>query len=136
MSGLNKKIKKAQVRIVRKAPNIVRKMTNVAANYFKVAVFRSGGYDVQPSSINGGRWAQRKKRRTGRLMVKTGRARRSIVGNARGKVGVVSSAVSYVAHHQKGSGNLPIRKIMGPSRILNRKFDKMLRKEIQKAFEK
>lgn len=136
MSGLNKKIKKAQVRIIRKSPDLVRTMTNVAANYFKVAVFRGQGYDVQPSSVNGGRWAPRKKKRVGRLMVKTGRARRSITANSRGKVGVVSSMVPYVAFHQKGAGSLPIRKMIGPSRILNRKFDKMIRKQLQKAFEK
>ena len=129
--GLNKKIRKAQKNVMRQAPQLVRSMTNDAATYFKVNVFRNEGYDVQPM---GGRWAKRKVKRVGRLMVKSGRLRRSITPNARGKIGVVSSSVPYAAYHQKGEGGLPIRKIMGESKILNRKFDKKIRKALKKAF--
>lgn len=136
MRLLNDKIRKAQRRIIRDAPKLVRSMTNDAATYFKVNVFRGEGFDVQPTSVNGGRWKKRKGKRSGRLLVKSGRLRRSITANSRGKVGVVETRVSYGAIHNEGKGKMPMRKFMGASKILNRKFDKKIRKSLKNAFER
>ena len=130
MKTLSQKIRKAQRRFVIEAPKLVRSMTNDAATFFKADVFRDEGADVNP----GGRWKPRKKKRTGRLMVKTGRLRRSIVANARGKVGIITSNVPYAKYHQDGTGSLPQRKFMGESRKLNRKFDAKIRRALRKAF--
>ena len=131
MRTLSQKIARTQRIIVKQAPALVRSMTNDAAAYFKKDVWRDEGFDIQPS----GRWPKRKKQRTGRLMVKSGRLVKSIVANSRGNVGVVSSSVPYAWYHQNGTSRLPQRKIMGESRKLNRIFDRKIKRAIQRAFE-
>lgn len=136
MRTLSQKIRRAQRNFIKEAPKLVRLMTNDAETFFRVDVWRDKGFDVNP----GGRWKPRKKKRVGRLMVKTGNLRSSIVANARGKVGVVTSdvrskkGVNYGKIHQEGIGRMPQRKFMGESKKLNRKFDQKIKRALRKAF--
>ena len=134
MRTLTDKLEQTQKRFTSSVPALVTSMTNDAATFFKTEVFNNQGVDVQPS----GRWANRKKetkRTTGKkVLVLTGRLRRSIIANARGKVGIVSSAVPYGQYHMTGTDKMPQRKFMGESRTLNRKFKKKILIYINKAF--
>jgi phage gpG-like protein len=132
MKTLSDKLRISAKRIERGAPELVRQMTEEATTYFKVNVWRGEGYDVNP----GGRWKPRKKPKPKRLMTDTGRLRKSIKGNSRGKIGIVSTDVPYGRYHNDGAGKLPQRKFMGESRILNRKFRKRINKFIQRSLEK
>lgn len=122
------------------APRLVRSMTNDAATYFKTFVWNKEGYDVQPTQVNGGRWKRRKKETKKTLgkktLVSSGRLRKSLVANARGKMGVVSTSVPYGRFHMEGTDKMPMRKFMGESDILNKKFEKKILKTIQRVLEK
>ena len=140
MKTLSDKLLRAQIQWKGEVPKLVRSMTNDAATYFKTLVFNRDGYDVQPTSVNGGRWKKRKKetkKTIGKqLLVNTGRMRRSITANARGNVGVVSTTVPYAQYHMEGTKDMPQRKFMGDSRILNGKFELKINRVLNRVFEK
>lgn len=137
---LSEHIAVGQANFIRSTPALIRRMTIYAVKYFKQENFRNQGKDVNPA----GRWAPRKKFKKTRRPVlisegygaQSGKMRRSIIGKARGVEGVVSSNVSYMQYHQKGTPKMVQRKVLGQSPVLDKVFDKMILKQIVKSYEK
>jgi len=136
MMTISEKIARGQKRFVDGAPKLVREMTQQATRYFKTDVFRKEGFDVHPNK----RWSKRvneEKRTTSILIgeIRGGKMRRSIRGSSSGIVGVVQTDVPYARWHQEGTPNMTMRKFLGESEILNRKFDKKILNHIRKSLE-
>jgi phage gpG-like protein len=136
MKTLSDKLARTQIRWKAEVPKLVRSMTNDAATYFKTLVFNREGFDVQPQ----GRWKKRKKETKKtigkKILVSSGRMRRSITANSRGNVGVISTNVPYAQYHMEGTKNMPQRKFMGDSRILNGKFELKINRVLNRVFER
>jgi phage gpG-like protein len=102
---------------------LLRDMAITARDFFKVDVFEAQGF------IDGGvkRWPPRKKEkkkdRGRKILVKTGKGRRSIRSRvmSANTARVMAHAV-YMGYHNRGDKPQPKRQFMGDSRELNKKL--------------
>lgn len=109
----------------------MKKIANQSVNFFKVDNFEASGFIDQ--GVN--RWEPRKKKRHGRILVKTGKGRQSIrtYGVSARKI-TIKAGVKYMKYHNDGvKGRLPQRKFMGNSKKLNKKNIDLLIESIDKV---
>jgi phage gpG-like protein len=141
MKTLSDKLRLSQREIKKGIPTLMRQMTNEAETFFKDDVFNNVGNDVQPKGVNGGRWKNRKNPfKKGKLndkpiLTDTNRLRHSIKGRSRGNVGIIQTDVEYARFHNEGIGRMPMRKFMGNSNKLNKKFEKRILRFLRRKLE-
>ena len=141
--GLTKKIFLSQKR---RLPIV---LGNIAKNFFLEA-FRKGGF----TDVGFKRWKQRRKRlgrgrtsptlKEAATLVQSGKVKRSIrVRPATFRITRIFTNVVYAAIHNfglqglafgKASFKMPEREFMGKSKVLERKLERRILKEIDKAF--
>ncbi len=74
-------------------------------------------------------------RRTKPILVRTGRMQRSIrITQLSFNRSVIATDVPYAKYHNKGTKNIPKRKFMGRSRNLNKRVERLIKKELKKIF--
>ena len=115
------------------------KIGNIAKNHY-VKSFRDQGFTDEKLNP----WASRKrpsrsdKRNRGNraILIKSGQLRRSIrVGRATfNRIEVGSYGIKYARFHNRGEGNLPVRKFVGSSQVMNQKIIMKIRKEVKDIF--
>lgn len=111
---------------------------NIAKNHY-LKSFRDGGFT--DSTFNP--WEKRKtknssdrRNRANRaILVDSGALARSIrVGRATwNTIEVGSYGIPYASYHNKGEGNQPERKFVGPSKAMSREIRQKIKKEIKKT---
>lgn len=94
---------------------ILEKMANNSVQYFKVDTFDN-------KAFNGKSWSPNKVSTGRQQLVKTGRMRESISVLRRTTDSIiVGSNVPYAQYHNEGSKNLPQRKFIGSSAVLEQR---------------
>jgi phage gpG-like protein len=128
----------ASIRVLKKdETKILRSMAREGVTFFRKEVWPNKGSDVQPKTVNGGRWAPRKNKKSRKfILTDTGTLRRSITKIVNKSDAFIYTLVSYARYHNEGTNKMPQRKFLGESETLNRRFRVIILRHIQKALEK
>lgn len=93
--------------------------------------------DRRTPGTNAYKYPKNKKlsRRTKPILVATGRLQRSIrITQLSWNRSVIATDVPYAKYHNKGTSKIPKRKFMGKSRNLNKRIERLIKKELKKLF--
>lgn len=121
---LRKKLKEYK----RKRLTTIRKIAKNSVIFFKVKNFGVEGFI--DSSVD--RWKPRKKKRPGRLLVKTGKGRASIREKSVSTKGaVIEAGADYMKYHNEGTKHLPKRQFMGNSGKLDKENVRIIKREFR-----
>jgi phage gpG-like protein len=121
-----------QIKLLRKISNIKRYIKSLPREAGNVALFFFNEQFKKQSTPEDQKWKQRKDGDTTRnLLVKSGRLRKSIriLRKTTNSV-TIGTNVPYAKYHNEGTARIPQRKFLGPSAILSRRIERMIKVNI------
>lgn len=132
--------RKIEAKFRKARTEIPRRVAKEVVNHSKKA-FKDQGFTDETLSPWRKRTTKNKAdRATGKnraILIDSGNLRRSIRAGVVNwdKVTVGAYGIDYATYHNQGTARLPRRRFLGPSKVLTRKIQQVIRNEIKKTFQ-
>lgn len=118
-----------------KSKELLGELTDLAYNHFIESFPESNAdYGGGKTDASSGGWLQRKEKYNHPALKKTGKLIKSIKKNR--KKGMIYSDLNYAFYQNEGTGWLPKREFIGPSKELNTKLINYIKNKISKVVKK